>query len=426
MRKFRPKILQKKYISTKRRKLLRFKNHPFVVPIITLLVLSFLTMVAFIGLGARNFTPTDSHVVIVSHDDKRETLPTRAATVGLLLDRLNIKLNQGDVVEPAKDAQIVEDNFRVNVYRAQPVTIEDKGRRQFVFSAATTPRSIVKQAGIKVHPEDKLEVKIPEDILRTNSIGKEVVIKRSTQVFLVLYGTPVTVRTHAKTVGDFTRTAGISTDEKDTVQPKSGTKIKKDMFIVVSRKGTKFTIATEILKAPIKVIEDSSLSFGATAVRQQGSDGKAITVYQLIESKDGTTSRKKIQRIVAEHPVTEIVARGKAIYIPSDKSVIMSAAGVAKSDYPYANFIISHENALWCPTRWQGQTSCAPYYEPRFSPNALVGYGLCQATPGSKMASAGGDWQTNPVTQMRWCSGYASRYGGWSGAYEFWLGHGWW
>jgi len=33
-------------------------------------------------------------------------------------------------------------------------------------------------------------------------------------------------------------------------------------------------------------------------------------------------------------------------------------------------------------------------------------YGLVQALPGSKMASAGADWKTNPATQIKWGLGY--------------------
>jgi hypothetical protein len=33
-------------------------------------------------------------------------------------------------------------------------------------------------------------------------------------------------------------------------------------------------------------------------------------------------------------------------------------------------------------------------------------YGIPQALPGSKMASAGADWQTDPATQIRWGLGY--------------------
>lgn len=39
-------------------------------------------------------------------------------------------------------------------------------------------------------------------------------------------------------------------------------------------------------------------------------------------------------------------------------------------------------------------------------------YGIPQSLPGSKMASAGSDWQTNPYTQVRWGVSYIkSRYG---------------
>jgi len=53
-------------------------------------------------------------------------------------------------------------------------------------------------------------------------------------------------------------------------------------------------------------------------------------------------------------------------------------------------------------------------------------YGIPQALPGSKMASAGGDWETNPVTQIRWGLGYISgRYGTPCSAWGFKQGHGW-
>jgi hypothetical protein len=38
--------------------------------------------------------------------------------------------------------------------------------------------------------------------------------------------------------------------------------------------------------------------------------------------------------------------------------------------------------------------------------NASGAYGIPQALPGSKMASAGADWETDPTTQIRWGLGY--------------------
>ncbi len=53
-------------------------------------------------------------------------------------------------------------------------------------------------------------------------------------------------------------------------------------------------------------------------------------------------------------------------------------------------------------------------------------YGIPQALPGSKMASAGRDWADNPATQIRWGLGYIKdRYGSPCSAWSFKQGHGW-
>jgi hypothetical protein len=53
-------------------------------------------------------------------------------------------------------------------------------------------------------------------------------------------------------------------------------------------------------------------------------------------------------------------------------------------------------------------------------------YGIPQALPGNKMASAGADWETNPETQIRWGLGYISgRYGTPCGAWAHSEAKGW-
>ncbi|HLP23609.1 MAG TPA: lytic transglycosylase domain-containing protein [Microbacteriaceae bacterium] len=53
-------------------------------------------------------------------------------------------------------------------------------------------------------------------------------------------------------------------------------------------------------------------------------------------------------------------------------------------------------------------------------------YGIPQALPGNKMASAGEDWSTNPATQIRWGLGYiAGRYGTPCNAWADWQDKGW-
>jgi hypothetical protein len=58
--------------------------------------------------------------------------------------------------------------------------------------------------------------------------------------------------------------------------------------------------------------------------------------------------------------------------------------------------------------------------------NPSGAYGIPQASPGSKMASAGADWRTNPATQISWGLSYiASAYGSPCQAWSFWQSHFW-
>jgi hypothetical protein len=71
---------------------------------------------------------------------------------------------------------------------------------------------------------------------------------------------------------------------------------------------------------------------------------------------------------------------------------------------------------------WSGESGWDPQ-----ATNAYSGaFGIPQALPATKMATAGSDWRTNPVTQIRWGLGYIeSSYGSPCAAESFKQGHGW-
>ncbi|HEU4984038.1 MAG TPA: ubiquitin-like domain-containing protein, partial [Nitrososphaera sp.] len=366
--------------------------------------------------GKPQLKTTDTHVVIINHDDTEQSLPTRAKTVGEVLERASIKLNEGDIVEPGTDTEVVSDNFRINVYRAVPVTIVDRGKKTFAYSAAKTPRSIVKQAGIEVYPEDRLDLLPVDNFLVEASIGQRLVVKRATAVNLNLYGTQLNLRTQATTVKELLEEKNIKLSKGDTVQPELNSSLKANSQVFVLREGIKIEFAEEEIAMPRQIIEDTSLSFGTVVTRQQGAAGRRLVTYQ-VDTKTG--ERKKIQEVTVVDAVPLIVARGKAVQIPSDKQAVMAAAGIAASDFPYVDFIMSHESG-WCPTKLQGQIGYCPPYAPEVIPTNK-GYGLGQATPGTKMASFGSDWKTSAVTQLKWAASYTKgRYGTWEAAYNFW------
>lgn len=89
---------------------------------------------------------------------------------------------------------------------------------------------------------------------------------------------------------------------------------------------------------------------------------------------------------------------------------LLKAAGISQSDWSCAEALIQRESG------WRVSAT-------NFSSGA---YGLPQSLPGGKMSSAGADWQTNPVTQLRWMGGYVqARYGGWCQANSFQIANHW-
>jgi resuscitation-promoting factor RpfB len=408
----------------------KFERHPYVIPPLIVGAILLIAAGLFISVNGQTNAPDDTNIVLLYADRKSRSLPTREETVGAFLEKAGVEINDGDVVEPGLDAKIEEDNFRINVYRAAPVVVIDGGEKLYGLSAAMTPRTMAEQIGAKLYPEDRAVTEPSDDFLKDGGIGNKVVIERAVPAHLNLYGTPLVLRTHAKTVGDLLKEKNVQLAPEDTVKPSLETPLTSDMQVFVVRNGIQVVTTEETVAAPSETVQDSSLSFGTIVVRQPGQPGKKSVTYQIDVQNGVEVGRKVIQEIITLQPVTEVVAKGQAVQIPSDKESIMRAAGIAADDFQYVYFIINHENAMWCPTRWQGQSFCPPYYQEKFpgsETHTSTGYGLCQSTPAIKMASAGEDWRTNVVTQMKWCHGYAiGRYGTWQAAYESWVRNRWW
>jgi uncharacterized protein YabE (DUF348 family) len=381
-------------------------RRPYLLPIFGLVlgVVVVATVFYYRG-GTETFRPSESHVVFLFDNGQKSTVDTKAKTVGELVKRLNLHLIPEDVVEPSNDTPIVEDNFRVNVYHARPVTVVDGTNKVVTLTAQKSARVVAEGAGLKVNPEDLAA--FSQGDIKDNVIGEQVVVARATPVMLNLYGTKVPSYTQAKTVGSLLTEKHIKLDNGESVNPVPTTLITPNMQIFILAKGSQVVTVEETIPAPVQSVNDITLSFGTKVVRQHGQPGKQAVTYLISTKKGVEVSRKIIQQAIVQAPVPEIDAIGATIDINGDKTSIMAAAGIPGVDYAYANFIISHESG-WRPT----------------AANPSGAYGLCQALPGGKMASAGADWATNPITQLRWCDGYAtSRYGGWAAAYNHWLAY---
>ncbi len=386
---------------------LQLRNHPFVVPLTTFLVLFFLTIFGFILLSGSTVGASDSRLVHVNVDGQSQIIPTRAPTVGDLLKRLNIQVHEQDLIEPSQDTPILQDNFQVNVYRARPVTIVDQGKSITLLSPYQDARVVAEKAGINLFPEDDVKFQAPE--LKENVIGEKVVITRATPITINLYGNVINARTLAKTVRDAMKDKSIQTLPGDTVTPGLDTLLVPNLAVFIVRVGKQVVTQQEDIPMPVQTEADPSVPLGQTVIRQAGSAGRKLVTYE-IETKNGQeSSRRVLQEVIASQPVAQIVVRGTKVTLSGSKGEWLAASRISSGDYSNADYVIGHESG-WRPDA--------------ISANRC--YGLGQSCSGS-LSSACPNWASDPVCQLNFFDSYAkSRYGGWAGAANFWSANRWW
>lgn len=389
---------------------------------IAIAVILFVSLFVVIHSRANAQSGSGGHLITIHDRGQEKVLLSDAATIGDALKEANITLDSHDAVEPTVDQKIVATEYQVNIYRARPVTVIDGAIREKIITPYQTAEQITKDAGISLYPEDTTTLAQSGDIV-ADGAGLQLTIDRATAFNFTLYGTTSVARTQAKTVGDMLKNKGITIGVNDRVSVPLTTPISSNMNVQVWREGKQTITVEESIAFDTKQIQDTDHDTSYLAVQTPGANGTQSATYE-IEIRDGKeVGRTKIANIITVQPVTQVEVRGTRLALganySADRINIMNQASIAAEDQGYVAYIVDHEGG-WCAVRWQGDAGCVDHG----AIPALGGYGLVQATPGGKMASAGADWMTNPVTQLKWASSYAiGRYGSWYGAYSYWTTH---
>lgn len=170
----------------------------------------------------------------------------------------------------------------------------------------------------------------------------------------------------------------------------------------VVRRGTKTEVingvADKVAQSEAEILAQKERDKAAEAEKQKN-EQKSTDVDTAINKPESSNNNQNSDK---SSPVASVTG---------EKTDWMKAAGIPESDWQYVDYIIEHESG------WN-------YRAVNASSGAT---GVCQALPGSRMATAGSDYLDNPVTQLKWCHSYANeRYGGWQQAYNAWRSQNWW
>ena len=297
---------------------------------------------------------------------------------------------------------------------AKYVTFYDNGEKLIVKTDAITVGEALDRAGIMINTGDIVEPGLEAEISTEDFFiniyrARPVVVKDG-----VVEKYLMTASYDYKTIMDEAEVTIYDGDEVEMVP--NGNFLESGIANVyeVTRNGGRTVTVEEEIAFAEETVEDPNLEEGKTEVRQLGEVGAKKITYDTYYVDNVEVAREKTDEEIIRNPVTRITAIGTKKKIPAVAVTGTCAdwareAGVSEADLAAAVELMNRESG--CRVNAQNAYSGA--------------YGIPQALPGSKMASAGADWQTNPVTQIRWMAGYVNRYGGWQGALNFWYAHGW-
>ncbi|GHE04378.1 transglycosylase SLT domain-containing protein [Streptomyces alanosinicus] len=169
----------------------------------------------------------------------------------------------------------------------------------------------------------------------------------------------------------------------------------------------------------------------------QQADSQAIAADA--SAKKG--AEEAARRAAAETAVAKKAAAEQAAKDAKERAKVKAEAsrdsardsGSGSSDFPVqSSYTVAQVQAIARQIVPSGQFQCFSNIVDHESTwnyqavNASSGaYGLVQALPAGKMASAGADWRTNPATQIKWGLNYMNqRYGSPCDAWSYWQANG--
>lgn len=165
------------------------------------------------------------------------------------------------------------------------------------------------------------------------------------------------------------------------------------------------TVTEEIVLAHDSVErEDAGSLKGSSRVVTQGSDGTALVSYTVTYEDGEEVERVEAMKVVVDEPVDEVISVGTmAIPATSNSGANRQLGREMAAARGWTGEQWECLNALWTKeSNWRHNAS---------NPSSGA-HGIPQSLPGSKMASHGADWATNPATQISWGLSYISgRYG---------------
>ncbi len=337
-------------------------------------------------------------------------------TVEQVLAAGDIEVGDRDLVAPGLD-EPVGDGAQIVVRHGRELAVEVDGEQRTVWTTALTVGEAVEGLGLR---EDETLLSAS----RSADVAREDVLRVSTQktVHLAVDGQVIDGLTSAATVRDALRDIGLVLNEGDRVSVPLDATATDGLVVLVTRAATAGETVTEAVPFEEQEVEDPTLVKGTRKVETAGRAGVRTTTYSTATVGGAVVDRQVVASAVTVPPVTQVVKVG-TMEVATGVNITVSPGSAQELGKQLAAARGWGDDQFACLLQlWNKESGWRVDAENRSS----GAYGIPQSLPGSKMASVGADWRTNPATQITWGLNYiGGRYGDPCGAWSASQAKGW-
>jgi uncharacterized protein YabE (DUF348 family) len=247
-----------------------------------------------------------------------ERLPANLlALAGVPIFPGDLILADGQTIAPDQPLSLAL-THSLQIRRAIKVDLHSGSQVSFFYTTAATLGQALYQAGVILHPADRLDppANTMLDLVK-QELPLEVTLLRSRNVTIQFKKGQIQVRTGAQTVGEALAEAGLALQGLDYSQPGATDPVPADGQIRIVRVQEQVNVEQEPI--PFKTVQQPSadVELDSQKVLQAGKYGtKARSV--IIRYEDGVEVSKNVEgEWVVQQPVNQIVGYGTKIVVRS-------------------------------------------------------------------------------------------------------------
>jgi uncharacterized protein YabE (DUF348 family) len=345
-------------------------------------------------------------------DGRPQSVQTTANTVGGAMAAAGYHPGVHDLLAPTA-ASPLSNNEQVVYRRGRQLHLVVNGEQRTVWTTAPTVAAALSALGysestfVSVSRSKRLPLGVTDIALRTPK-----------PITVVHDGKRTRVTTTAVDAGQLLSDLSLHLGPYDRLSTSRTAPLRFGETVRLTRVRHRAVIDTRTVPFSVRRINDSKMMSGRTQIVTAGRTGLTRIAYAVIFVDGKRVGTTHIDRTVLRAPRTQVERVGtkqpQPVYSGTPSSAQQIARSMMQSKYGWGSDEFSCLVQMWNnESGWRTNA---------YNPSGA--YGIPQALPGSKMASAGPDWQTSASTQISWGLQYiASRYGTPCGAWGFWQAH---